>query len=158
MIQELTELHKNPLSYFVLGTEQGLYELYLFNKYLSNQLEINVFDFDKKYFDDILDLPSYGSGNTNISCVLYSLLNDVTLKKVNVFEFNKRINKVYFDKVYSYRGDFIKTGPKKIINQLNLKFAVSNWQESSLEKVKSKLISLLVRLKVKELIKKFFKK
>lgn len=158
MIQELTELHKNPLSFFVLGTEQGLYELYLFNKHLSNQLEINVFDFDKKYFDDILDLPSYGSGNTAVNCVLYNLLNDVTLKKVDVSEFNKRINKFYFNKVYSYRGDFIKTGPKKIINELNLKFAVSNWQESSLEKVKSKLISLLVKLRVKELIKKSLKK
>ena len=44
------------------------------------------------------------------------------------------------------------------VNELNLKFAVSNWQESYLEKVKSKLMSLLVRLKVKELIKKYLKK
>ena len=147
MIQELTELHENPLSYFVLGTEQGLYELFLYSKYLSNQIKVNVFDFDKKYFDDILDLLSYGSGNVSVSCVIFNLINDISLRKeVDLSKFTKRLNEVYFDKIYCYRGDFIRMGPKKIISKLNLKFAVSNWQASI-----SEILQIKIRKNLKEI-------
>ena len=42
MMQELTNKHRKALSYFVLGTEQGLYELWLYHKHLTKSLDIEV--------------------------------------------------------------------------------------------------------------------
>ena len=146
MIKELTELHKNPVSFFMLGTEQGLYELFLYNKYLQNKLDITVFDFDKKYFSDILDLPSYGSGDLNIYCALHFLFQDVnSIKNIDKRKFIDRIQELYFNKTFCYRGDFLNFSYKELTDQLNIKFAVSNYQENlarryfKLEKIKKSI-------------------
>ena len=146
MIQELTELHKNPVSYFLLGTEQGLYELFLYNKYLQNKLDITVFDFDKKYFSDILDLPSYGSGDVNIYSALHFLFQDInSVKNIDKRKFIERIQELYFNKTFCLRGDFLNLSYKELTDQLDIKFAVSNYQGNlvrrylKVDKIKEKI-------------------
>lgn len=128
MMQELTSKHRNPLSYFVLGTEQGLYELWLYHKHLIKMLNLEVLTFNDNDFEGICKIPHYGY---EVWCCLHWLFNDV-VKNPNVDnkKFAEFIQTYYFDKVHSYRGDLIKSGPQELLQHLNFKFAVSNWQGS----------------------------
>ena len=130
MIKELTELHKNPVSYFMEGCEQALYELFLYHKYLLNEIDLTVFDFDKKYFADILELPTFDKGDCNIYSALHFLFQYASaLKNIDQEKFIDRIQNLYFNKTYCYRGDFMNLSDKNLTKKLNLKFAVSNYQD-----------------------------
>ena len=126
MIQELTNKHRKPLSYFVLGTEQGLYELWLYHKHLTKSLDIEVIPFTNEDFDGICEIPEYG---LEVWCCLHWLFNDVhNNPDVDNKKFAEHIQSYYFDKVHSYRGDLIRGGHAELLKHMNFKFAVSNWQ------------------------------
>ena len=46
MIQLLFNIHKKPISYFVTGSEQSLYEYYLYSLYITNSNDINLIIID----------------------------------------------------------------------------------------------------------------
>ena len=129
MIEELTELHKNPPSFYVNGTEQGLYELWLYHKIISKKLNGTILSFTNEDFEGIMKMPDYGSGNTDVWCVLHWLFNDVyNNPDIDNKKFCERIQSYYFDKVHCYRGDLIKKGHAELFEHMKFKFAVSNWQ------------------------------
>ena len=129
MIEELTELHKNPPSFYVNGTEQGLYELWLYHKFISKKLDGTILSFTNEDFEGIMKMPDYGSGNTDVWCVLHWLFNDVyNNPDIDNKKFCERIQSYYFDKVHCYRGDLIKKGHAELFEHMKFKFAVSNWQ------------------------------
>ena len=126
MMQELTNKHRRPLSYFVLGTEQGLYELWLYHKHLTKSLDLEVLSFTDKDFEGVCEIPHYGY---DVWCSLHWLFNDVANNpNVDNKVFAERIQEYYFDKVKCYRGDLIKSGPSDLLQHIHVKMAVSNWQ------------------------------
>ena len=60
-------------------------------------------------------------------------------------KFIDRIQELYFNKTFCYRGDFLNFSYKELTDQLNIKFAVSNYQENlarryfKLEKIKKSI-------------------
>jgi hypothetical protein len=114
MIELLFSLHKQPISYFVIGCEQSLYEYYLYGLYLKNSDEIDVIFID---------------GDLHANNLFNSIINsDANLEKFCIF-----MNSKYFDFVQSYRGDYYKdcltsSRGKQLISNLNINIAVSNYQ------------------------------
>ena len=62
-------------------------------------------------------------------CCLHWLFNDVyNNPDVDNKKFADHIQSYYFDKIHSYRGDLIRGGHTELLQHMNFKFAVSNWQ------------------------------
>lgn len=126
MIQEMTNLHRKPVSYFMLGCEQSLWELWLYHKHLTKSLDLEVLSFTDKDFEGVCEIPHYGY---DVWCSLHWLFNDVANNpNVDNKVFAERIQEYYFDKVKCYRGDLIKNGPSDLLQHIHVKMAVSNWQ------------------------------
>lgn len=132
MIQEISNLHKQPVSYFVRGCEQALYEIWLYDKFINKEIDIKCITFSNKDFTGIIEsMPKFGC---EAFCYIHSLLMYVINNDINIEKFAERLNNVYFNYIQCYRGDMIKilhnSSPKgqKLLSLLNLKFAVSNWQ------------------------------
>lgn len=114
MIQNLFDIHKRPISYFITGSEQSLYEYYLYSLYLNNPNEINLIMI-----------------NGDMHC--NSMFNKIINSNVNLDIFCQDINKHYFDKVQSYRGDYYRNclrtnRGREMIKRMNINIAVSNYQ------------------------------
>lgn len=114
MIQLLFNIHKQPISYFVTGSEQALYEYYLYSLYIKNSNDINLI---------IIDGDMHGN----------TLFNKIINSNTNLDHFCKDINNKYFNYIQSYRGDYylncIKSiRGKELITKLNINIAVSNYQ------------------------------
>ena len=114
MIQLLFNIHKHPISYFVKGCEQSLYEYYLYSLYIQNPKNINLIRING-------DL----HGNT--------LFGKIINSNTNLDNFCQDINNQYFNFIKSYRGDFYKLCLKRargiyLISNLNINIAVSNYQ------------------------------
>lgn len=114
MIQLLFDIHKQPISYFISGSEQSVYEYYLYSLYLKNSNDINLIIID-------------GDLHNN------NLFNKVIKSNINLDNFTEDINNKYFNYIQSYRGDFYKrclgsNRGKILISKLNINIAVSNYQ------------------------------
>jgi len=129
MIKELNVKHKNPVSYYILGCEQAAYEIYCYYNYLSNNIDINCITFSQEDFDGIIPkMPIFPNDN---DVYLHDLMHHaINTSYINTEDFIERLNKVYFDKVLMYRGDFIRTLPQWFMQKLNIKFLCSNAQGS----------------------------
>tara|TARA_B110000285_G_scaffold173780_1_gene194781 strand:- start:244 stop:1179 length:936 start_codon:yes stop_codon:yes gene_type:complete len=114
MIQLLFNIHKQPISYFITGCEQSLYEYYLYSLFLKNSNDINLI---------IIDGDLHGN----------SLFNKIINSTTDIDTFCEDINNKYFNYVQSYRGDFYNwcnksNRGKYLISKLNINIAVSNYQ------------------------------
>jgi len=114
MIQLLFNIHKKPISYFVTGSEQSLYEYYLYSLYIKNSNDINLI---------IIDGDMHGN----------NLFKKIINNNTNLDNFINDINNVYFNYIQSYRGDYYKDClrsniGKNLISKLNINIAVSNYQ------------------------------
>jgi hypothetical protein len=114
MIQLLFNIHKQPISYFVTGSEQSLYEYYLYSLFLKNSNDINLI---------IIDGDMHGN----------TLFNDIINSNTCLDNFCKDINNKYFNYIQSYRGDYYNDClrsniGKNLISRLNINIAVSNYQ------------------------------
>ena len=114
MIYLLYDLHKKPISYFITGSEQSLYEYYLWSLYIKNSNDINLIIID-------------GDLHNN------NLFNKIINSNTNLDHFCKHMNENYFNYIQSYRGDYYKkcmrsTRGKYLISKLNINIAVSNYQ------------------------------
>lgn len=132
MIKELSFIHKNPVSYFVRGCEQALYELWLYDKFLNKEIDIKCITFSDKDFSGVIEkMPSF---DNSAFCYIHSLLSYVISNNIDIIKFADRINKVYFNYIQCYRGDMIKilanssNKGRELLSLLKIKFAVSNWQ------------------------------
>ena len=65
MIQLLFNKHKQPISYFVTGSEQSLYEYYLYSLYIKNSNDINLIIIDVDLHNNSL-FTKIITSNTNI--------------------------------------------------------------------------------------------
>ena len=114
MIQLLFNIHKQPISYFVTGSEQSLYEYYLYSLYIKKSNNINLI---------IIDGDMHGN----------TLFNKIIKSNRNLDNFSKDINNKYFNYIQSYRGDYYRhciksIRGKNLISKLNINIAVSNYQ------------------------------
>ena len=114
MIQLLFNIHKKPISYFVTGSEESLYEYYLYSLYIKNSNDINLI---------IIDGDMHGN----------KLFSKIINSNINLDHFCEDINNKYFNYIQSYRGDYYKACLKSnksrnLIYKLNIKIAVSNYQ------------------------------
>lgn len=115
MIQMLFNIHKRPISYFINGSEQSVYEYYLYSLYLDNKNSIELIEINGDLHNNIL------------------FKNIINNSNINIDTFTKMLNETYCNKILSYRGDYynecIKTiRGKELLNKLNIKIAVSNYQ------------------------------
>lgn len=114
MIELLFNIHKQPISYFVNGSEQSLYEYYLYSLYIKNSNDINLIVIN-------------GDMHGNI------LFNQIINSNINLDTFCQYMNNYYFNYTQSYRGDYYNlclknTRGKSLISKLNINIAVSNYQ------------------------------
>ena len=114
MIQVLFNIHKQPISYFVTGSEQSLYEYYLYSLYIKNSNDINLI---------IIDGDMHGN----------TLFNKIINSNTNLDHFCIDINNKYFTYIQSYRGDYYmncirSNRGQNLISKLNINIAVSNYQ------------------------------
>ena len=114
LVDHLFEKYKKPISYFMNGSEQSLYEYFLFSLFINNKVEINLFKLN-------------GDMHEN------KLFSEVIKNPKTINPFSKFINEYYFNYTYSYRGDYIKIlettqNGKMLLKKLNIKIAVSNYQ------------------------------
>lgn len=115
MIAMLINLHKKPVSFFMTGSEQSVYEYYIYSLYIRNKNDVNV-------------VRIYGDLHCN------SLFNQIIKNpNIKIKEYADSLNKTYFDLIQSYRGDYYKECLKtkrgiELINNLNISICVSNYQ------------------------------
>lgn len=114
LVQLLFNIHKQPISYFVTGSEQSLYEYYIYSLYLKNSNDINLI---------IIEGDLHGN----------SLFNKIINSDENLEDFADDMNNKYFNYIQSYRGDYYKkcitsNRGKDLISKLNINIAVSNYQ------------------------------
>lgn len=114
MIQILFNIHKQPISYFVTGSEQSLYEYYLYSLYIQNSNNINLIIIN---------------GDMHGNSLFYKIINS----NIDLDIFCKNINNGYFNYIQSYRGDYYRSclrtnKGRELISKLNINIAVSNFQ------------------------------
>lgn len=114
LVDYLFEKYKKPISYFMNGSEQSLYEYFLYSLFINNEIEINLFKLN-------------GDMHEN------NLFSEVIKNPKTFNNLSKFLNEQYFNNTYSYRGDYIKILEttqygKMLLKKLNIKIAVSNYQ------------------------------
>lgn len=114
MIQFLFNIHKRPISYFVNGSEQSLYEYYLYSLYLKDPNTIDLIVIDNDLHNN-------------------TLFSQIINSNANLDIFCQDINDKYFNYIQSYRGDYYNSCLKSdrgkyLISKLNINIAVSNYQ------------------------------
>ena len=115
MIDLLFKLHNKPISYFMKGSEQSVYENYLLQRYFLDNSDV-----------DLVEM----SVNLHNNAYLNEVIRNTDIDIDNVA---KQLNETYFDKTLSFRGDYINTcmaseRGKQLIQKLNIQIAVSNYQ------------------------------
>lgn len=115
LINYLQKVHSQPLSYFINGSEQSLYEYFLFKGFKEKKYNIELI----KIIGDM--------HNNNL------FKNYLGQKKLDLNLFSEVMNDIYFNKTLSYRGDYINELKKsdlglELFKKLNIKVAVSNFQ------------------------------
>jgi len=113
MIELLFNIHKQPISYFVNGSEQSIYEYYLYSLYLKDNNTINLITIDD-----------------NLHC--NDLFKKVINSNIDLDVFSENLNKTYFNYIQSFRGDYYRQclttdRGKQLIQKLNINIAVSNY-------------------------------
>lgn len=114
LVDHLFEKYKKPISYFMNGSEQSLYEYFLYSLFINNKVEINLFKLN-------------GDMHEN------NLFSEVIKNPKTFNNLSKFLNERYFNFTLSYRGDYIKIlettqNGKMFLKKLNIKVAVSNYQ------------------------------
>ena len=118
MIESLFNIHRQPISYFVTGSEQSLYEYYLYSLYLKNSNNIKLITIN---------------GDMHRNKLFNEIINSNTETESNLDKFSIKMNNEYFNYTQSYRGDYYRICllsdiGKKLISKLNINIAVSNYQ------------------------------
>lgn len=118
MIQMLSQEHKRPLSWFMNGSEQAVYEYYIYYKYLNDIDSVNVVFIEGDFH-----------GNT--------LFNSVIRSEQDLDAFAKKMNDSYFHFTRAYRGDYYLECMKhhrgqELMKKLDIAIAVSNYQQEDL--------------------------
>lgn len=114
MINYLFEIHNKPISYFINGSEQSVYEYYIYSKYLENNKSINLITIESDLHNNTL------------------FNNIIRNRNIDINNISDILNKKYFNYIQSYRGDYYKNTllsnrGKELINKLNINIAVSNY-------------------------------
>lgn len=113
-INEVINIQKKPISYFMTACEQQPYEMWL---YMKNK------DIDFIDFSDDFNMKSHDMQDNHL---IMNLINKQNLEEIaNIF------NKKYFNICLSYRGLYIKQLKKAnpyFLNLLNIQWAISNYQ------------------------------
>jgi hypothetical protein len=115
MIDYLQKVHEKPVSYFINGSEQSLYEYFTFKSHQDKKIDISLSLITGDMHDNqLFDI------TTN---------ND----KIDLSKFSTFMNDHYFNKTLSYRGDYINRlnsteRGQELFQKLNIKVAVSNYQ------------------------------
>lgn len=114
MIKLLSNIHNKPISYFINGSEQSVYEYYIYNLYLDD--------------NEAVDLIQINGDLHNNNLFRYVINNNI-----NIDDFCNDININYFNHVYSYRGDYYNIcmnndKGRELMDKLNIYIAVSNYQ------------------------------
>ena len=115
MITRLINLHKKPISFFITGSEQSVYEYYVYSLYIRNTNDVNVLRID---------------GDLHGNALFNQIIKN---PNINIKEYADSLNKRYFNLIQSYRGDYYKECLKtkrgsELINNLNISICVSNYQ------------------------------
>lgn len=116
MVTELISKYRKPVSYFMNGSELLLYECYMYHHYKTLGQDIRFVQLPKNFGSNIYIRKVIENPETDI-------LNNA-----------KMLNSCYFNNTLSYRGDMLKWPEfktprgKKLLQHLNIKIAVSNWQ------------------------------
>lgn len=115
MIAMLIKIHKKPISFFITGSEQSVYEYYIYSLYIRNKNDVNI-----------LQINGDLHGNTLFNNIIQNT-------KINIKDYCDSLNKTYFDYIKSYRGDYYKECLKtqrgrELVNALNVSICVSNYQ------------------------------
>lgn len=113
MIQLLFNIHKQPISYFMNGSEQSVYEYFIYSLYIKDNTLINL-------------ITIYGDlhGNT--------LFNQIIQSDIQLDDVCKNLNDNYFNYIQSFRGDYYRlcltnNRGTEFIQKLNINIAVSNY-------------------------------
>lgn len=113
MIQLLFNIHKQPISYFMNGSEQSVYEYFIYSLYIKDNTFINL-------------ITIYGDlhGNT--------LFNQIIQSDIQLDDVCKNLNDNYFNYIQSFRGDYYRlcltnNRGTELIQKLNINIAVSNY-------------------------------
>jgi hypothetical protein len=115
MIKMIFKLHNKPISYFMKGSEQSVYENYLLYRYFLDENDVEIVE---------------------INCNLHNNLafnQVINNTDINIDTYAEKMNTTYFNKTMSFRGDYIKSCMEsergsELINKLNIQIAVSNYQ------------------------------
>lgn len=115
LINYLQKVHSQPLSFFINGSEQSLYEYFIYKGFKEKKYNIELI----KIIGDL--------HNNNL------FKNYLGQKKLDLNLFSEVMNDIYFNKTLSYRGDYINELKKsklglELFKKLNIKVAVSNFQ------------------------------
>lgn len=115
MIEDLQNFHKRELSYFMNGSEQSLYEYFLFKHYSEGDIDLKIINI---------------FGDTHGNALLF---NHYSRPRNELEKLASFMNTYYFDLTNSFRGDYINNMLKhergsKFFELLNINIAVSNYQ------------------------------
>lgn len=109
------------------GSEQWIYETYLYRQFLLNPKSINLVS-----FKDVLvnQYPEIDTCDLHGNRLFKNILN---LKKIDLLDFAHIMNVMYFNFTQSYRGDYLLELKKTrrgrtLLKNLNINVAVSNFQ------------------------------
>lgn len=115
MIDYLQKVHEKPVSYFINGSEQSLYEYFVFKSHQDKKIDISL---------------SLITGDMHDNQLFDTTTNN---DKIDLSKFSTFMNHLYFNKTLSYRGDYINRlnsteRGQELFQKLNIKVAVSNYQ------------------------------
>ena len=119
MVQLINKLHNIPISHIINGSEQSLYEYYMYDLYLKGENNTKIIELANKFNLEKLNRNMYQYKT-----------------QIEIDNFAEEFNKVYFDKIPVYRGDWWKFVNRSynglyLLNKLNIDIAVSNFQEEN---------------------------
>jgi hypothetical protein len=126
LIIELNNIHNKPISYYMLGSEQAVYESWLYYNKLKSNINLEIISFNNNTFN--IKLNNFDMHGNNL------FMNICNNPDIDIHNFANIINKLYFNKTNSYRGGYMKNiinynnRGKQLIELLNIKIAVSNYQ------------------------------
>tara|TARA_Y100000741_G_scaffold78564_1_gene57334 strand:+ start:3464 stop:4438 length:975 start_codon:yes stop_codon:yes gene_type:complete len=114
MIKYMFNIHDHPISYFMNGSEQSLYEYYVYSLYIRDRRCVELVQLN---------------GNLHENTMFRNMINN---RYLSMNKFCDNLNEVYFNKVLSFRGDYIlecqetRRG-QQLVSMLNIRIAVSNY-------------------------------
>jgi len=145
MIVKLNNHTQGAVSSWVGGSEQWLYEKYLYINHILGLRDISLISLKKTIWEKY--------PNIRLDFHNMKFFREVlSLKKIDIESLAHDLNREYFHKTLSYRGDYIRRirklkHGKKLLSLLEINIAVSNYQQRPDWPIKRYLIAMLHPLK-----------